>query len=70
MYWDIAAFQRFPPLATRFRGSRDRKVKKNYYIASFSFAYSKRRTTLGGRGFSCAVSDVGYVSIVTRAKTL
>ena len=26
--------------------------------------------TLGTRGFSCAVSGVGYVSIVTRAKNL
>ena len=27
-------------------------------------------TTLGARGFSCAVSGVGHVSIVTRAKNL
>ena len=28
------------------------------------------RLTLGARGFSCAVSDVGYVSTVTRASPL
>ena len=35
------------------------------------FVYTHRENfTLGARGFSCAVSGVGHVSIVTRAKNL
>ena len=37
------------------------------YDQNFDFQYPI--DTLGARGFSCAVSGVGYVSIVTRAKT-
>ena len=32
--------------------------------------YFTQEFTLGARGFSCAVSGVGHVSIVTRAKNL
>ena len=55
------------------------KKKVNFSCISASSAVSATgffseekwvKITLGARGFSCAVSGVGHVSIVTRAKNL
>ena len=52
------------------RHTTDKTEVNFYHEAVFDFLIRCLSCTLGARGFSCAVSGVGHVSIVTSARNL